>query len=429
MHPHRGFTLIELLVVIAIIAILSVVVVLTLNPSEMLRRSRDSNRLSDMTTLSTAISHFQTDQSIVSGTGSLGTSNTVYVSIPDPAASTSAGSNCSSLGLLTLPAGYAYHCAGPNFYRKTDGTGWIPVNFSTITTGTPLGQLPTDPINTSSSRLYYTYTTNGTQFETTAVMESQNYGLGGANDQITNDGGTLASVYEKGSKLGLEPLDYGDTGLVGNWTFAEGTGTTAYDYSGNNATGSWQGTLGNQWSTTARVGPYAGNFDGTDNYVKVPPESWFYPTTALTVSVWFQQTSSTYGGALAAPYGGGTYNWALSTISNAPYPTLSTDGSSQNFYCLCSSPTWTINAWHNLTMVYSGIPQTLQFYLDGTPRTYSGTIHGSVPSSLYGGPYTEPLAIGGPTDGNDFTGLLDDVRIYNRALTAAQIAALYAGGK
>jgi len=123
MHPHRGFTLIELLVVIAIIAILSVVVVLTLNPSEMLRRSRDLNRLSDMTTLSTAISHFQTDQSIISGAGSLGTSNTVYVSIPDPSAGTSAGSNCSSLGLLTLPTGYTYHCAGPNFYRKTDGNG------------------------------------------------------------------------------------------------------------------------------------------------------------------------------------------------------------------------------------------------------------------------------------------------------------------
>ena len=232
--PH-GFTLIELLVVIAIIAILSVVVVLTLNPAEMLRRSRDSNRLSDMTTLSTAISHFQTDQGIISGSGSMGNANTVYVSLPDPAASTSAGNNCSSLGLLTLPTGYVYHCAGPNYYRKADGTGWIPVNFSSITTGSPLGTLPIDPINSSSSRLYYTYTTNGSQFEATAPMESQNYGLGGANDQISNDGGTLASVYEKGSKLGLEPLDYGDTSLVGLWTMDEGTGTTAYDYSGNNA--------------------------------------------------------------------------------------------------------------------------------------------------------------------------------------------------
>src|ERR1035438_1141793 len=51
-----GFTLIELLVVIAIIAILSVVVVLTINPAELLRQSRDSNRVSDMSTLRTAVS-------------------------------------------------------------------------------------------------------------------------------------------------------------------------------------------------------------------------------------------------------------------------------------------------------------------------------------------------------------------------------------
>ena len=59
----KGFTLIELLVVIAIIAILSVVVVLTLNPAEMLRRSRDSNRASDLSMIKTAISLYLADVS------------------------------------------------------------------------------------------------------------------------------------------------------------------------------------------------------------------------------------------------------------------------------------------------------------------------------------------------------------------------------
>ena len=48
--PKKGFTLIELLIVIAIIAILAVVVVLVLNPAELLRQSRDSQRLSDIST-------------------------------------------------------------------------------------------------------------------------------------------------------------------------------------------------------------------------------------------------------------------------------------------------------------------------------------------------------------------------------------------
>jgi prepilin-type N-terminal cleavage/methylation domain-containing protein len=152
---RRGFTLIELLVVIAIIAILAVVVVLTLNPAELLRQSRDSNRVSDMSTLNEAVNLYSTDQGGASGY-SLGSANTVYVSIPDPSATSTAGDQCQGLGLISLPSTYTYHCAASSTYRNVNGTGWIPINFSTISTGSPLGSLPVDPTNSSSSRLYYT---------------------------------------------------------------------------------------------------------------------------------------------------------------------------------------------------------------------------------------------------------------------------------
>src|SRR3989344_3113056 len=77
--PRASFTLIELLVVIAIVAILSAVVIITLNPAELLKQSRDSNRLSDLNTLNKALALFEVD---VVG-GSLGSSSTVYVSLPD----------------------------------------------------------------------------------------------------------------------------------------------------------------------------------------------------------------------------------------------------------------------------------------------------------------------------------------------------------
>jgi prepilin-type N-terminal cleavage/methylation domain-containing protein len=426
-----GFTLIELLVVIAIIAILSVVVVLSLNPSEMLRRSRDSNRLSDMTTLSTAISHYQTDQSIVSGAGSLGNANTVYVSLPDPAATTSAGSNCSSLGLLTLPAGYTYQCSSPQSFRKTNGQGWIPVNFSSITTGSPLGQLPIDPINSSSSRLYYTYTTNGTQFETTAVMESANYGLGGANDQISNDGGTLASVYEKGSKLGLEPLDYGDPSLVGLWTFDEGTGTTAYDYSGNNASGSWGGS-GTHWAI-GRIGGYAGQFASTTgDYTEASNTSILTPTTAGSVSAWVDQAVAfdittfptvlnvgNYGGSLNGyriyHQGTGSPGTLLTTF---PLQAEVSDSSGHN---AATFSNLSVGIWYFLAMTWDS--SNIRSYINGALSNTAAQTHSSSP---YG-----PLTIGNGYAGgsNALTGYIDDVRIYNRALSAAQIAAMYAGGK
>ena len=167
-----GFTLIELLVVIAIIAILSVVVVLTLNPAEMLRRGRDSNRLSDLATFQSAMNIYTEDRAILGSSLGLGTSSVIYVSIPDPTAATAAGSDCSSLG---FPAGGTYHCAGPSYFRKTDGTGWVPVNLAGVTTGVPLGQLPVDPTDASSSGEYYEYTTDGAGWKMAAMPESIQY--------------------------------------------------------------------------------------------------------------------------------------------------------------------------------------------------------------------------------------------------------------
>jgi prepilin-type N-terminal cleavage/methylation domain-containing protein len=304
---RKGFTLIELLVVIAIIAILAIVVVLTLNPAELLRQSRDGNRVSDMATLNSAINLYNTDQSGVSSYF-LGSANTVYVSIPDPVATTTAGDQCQGLGLISLPSGYSYHCAASSTYRNINGTGWIPVNLSNISAGTPLSNLPVDPTNASSSRLYYTYETNGTQFETTAVMESQKYQLGGSNDVISPDGGALASVYEKGSKLGLEPLDYGDATLVGFWPLNEGANSIAYDGSGSNATGSWSGTqIGSNgyYTTNAKVGPYAGDFDGSTDCITLGSGTSIR-NQRYTYSAWINlssiPTDTNVGGAIIQTY-------------------------------------------------------------------------------------------------------------------------------
>ncbi len=173
-----GFTLIELLIVIAIIAILAVAVVITLNPAEMLSQGRDANRLSDLSTFNSAMNLYNED---AGGSGSFGTAGTTYISIPDPTASTTAGSNCSALGFP--PTGY--HCAGPNFYRRNDGTGWIPVNFSAMSMGSSLATLPVDPVNTVASGKYYRYTTNGsTGWTLSSIPESAKYGSQAASFQI-----------------------------------------------------------------------------------------------------------------------------------------------------------------------------------------------------------------------------------------------------
>ncbi len=162
----NGFTLIELLVVIGILGVLAVAVVLVLNPAELLKQGRDSTRLSDLASLTSAISLLQTD---VSGL-TLGSSSVAYLSLIDPAATTTAGTDCAGLGFPSP----GFHCAASSTASKNDGTGWIPLNFTRFSAGSPLGRLPLDPVN-DASPLFYAYFTDGTTWKVTGAPESARY--------------------------------------------------------------------------------------------------------------------------------------------------------------------------------------------------------------------------------------------------------------
>lgn len=204
-NNRDGFTLIELLVVIAIIAILTVVVILTINPAELLRQSRDSQRVSDMATISSAINLYAADQSSVTGF-TLGNASSVYISIPDNVSST-----CGSVGALPY-TGLAYACATSTSSHSINGFGWIPVNLQNITAGTPLSSFPIDPTNSSSSGLYYSYYGSGTQFAISAAPESQKYKASfSTNPMITN----YPDIIANGSNFGIMPLSpIGTRGLL-----------------------------------------------------------------------------------------------------------------------------------------------------------------------------------------------------------------------
>ena len=193
-RDRRSFTLIELLVVVAILSILAVAVILTINPSEFLKQARDSTRLSDMANINSSLNLFVVD----SPDASLGTASTTYISIPDPTATSTAGTQCQGLGLSELPSGWTYHCAATSTYRNTDGTGWVPVNFQSMSFGSTLGTLPIDPINTTTSGNYYMYSAGGS-WELVSLMESNKYLV-----MTSNDGGD-SIAYEKGTNLSLNP--------------------------------------------------------------------------------------------------------------------------------------------------------------------------------------------------------------------------------
>lgn len=197
---QKGFTLIELLVVIAIIAILSVVVILTLNPAELLRQTRDSNRISDLSVTKSAISFYLT--SVTSPY--VGTSSVCYVDASGTAANgVTVGTSTCTAWFQTAYTGTASTTILKS--RNVDGTGWIPIPFNAITPGgSPIANEPIDPVNNDGIHFYsYVGASTSTLYKMAARMESQKYSNAGSGDVVSTDGGLDAQGYEVGTNLQL----------------------------------------------------------------------------------------------------------------------------------------------------------------------------------------------------------------------------------
>jgi prepilin-type N-terminal cleavage/methylation domain-containing protein len=171
----QGFTLVELLVVIAILAVLAVTVVVVLNPAELLRQSRDATRLSDMATLNRAIGLFLADGqtwSVTTSTCTFATTTAMWSTSP-----TTCATNQSDV---------------------VTGSGWVAVNFSAISAGSPISKLPVDPTN-NANFLYAFKNTASMTYEINARMESVKYA-----SSSVSDGGNQSGWYEVGNDPGLD---------------------------------------------------------------------------------------------------------------------------------------------------------------------------------------------------------------------------------
>ena len=160
----KAFTLLELLIVIGILAILSTTMLIVINSADLLARARDSNRISDLFVINSTIDILTFNLS-----ASLGSTNTVYVSLP------SDESDCSDLNLSSLPGEWSYYCVTEANLRRVDGNGWIPINFAQMDIGSPLSYLFVDPTNTVADGRYYTYVSNVSNYQLTACLESDKY--------------------------------------------------------------------------------------------------------------------------------------------------------------------------------------------------------------------------------------------------------------
>jgi len=214
-NKRGGFTLLELLIVIAILAILSVALVIVLNPAETLKKARDAQRISDLSTLKTAIGLYMTSVSPVylgalasnatcqAAAGTWGSGNKIFYSYPTASGSLSATTLDGTAAATLTPS----QAATPGL---TNGTGWIPVNFGNISGGSPISAIPVDPVNTVASitapaqtDLVYRYGCSASPlgFEIDATLESTAYTV--TDNKYLSDGGNSNLYYETGTVLNI----------------------------------------------------------------------------------------------------------------------------------------------------------------------------------------------------------------------------------
>ena len=219
---------------------------------------------------------------------------------------------------------------------------------------------------------------------------------------------------EVGSGATSTPADI-TTGLVAHWKFDETAGTSAFDSSGNGNNGTL--TNGPTWNTGGvEAGAIA--LDGTNDYVAVANStSLDISGTAITISLWLN-TPQGYISALTKPWNNGVmsspyHQYAIET-QNYEVTFYFGNGATQYRYDMANPEP---NQWHHFVYTYDGT--NVKGYRDNVEVL-------SIPQTVALVARGNPLRMGLDTAGiQPYSGYLDDVRIYSRALSATDVEALY----
>jgi len=176
------------------------------------------------------------------------------------------------------------------------------------------------------------------------------------------------------------------------------------------------GTIVGATATADRFGDEntAYSFDGND-YVSIPDSDyWAFGTSDFTVALWARFSATNSSILIGSDNGGGTQNkWLLIYEDGQLRFHVNTSVGPPN-YPVEAGFAPTLGRWYHVAVTRSG--NTFTIYVDGTPAGVGGS-GVSVPNAA------APLTIGQAESNFYMNGAIDDVRIYNRSLTAQELAA------
>ncbi len=229
----------------------------------------------------------------------------------------------------------------------------------------------------------------------------------------------VAALLPAGASATVIGKPTNNLGLIGYWPLDENYGTQAGDFSGNRNTGTINGTT--TWTSGIRGGAlmFGG---GTGDYVAIPGFSRTL-TGGGTISAWVYVTSPVEGCDGVVFSRGSVSNTGINAGSCGD-PTIVGFHWNENgpggggFYATGGAPIIPLNEWVLLVLVGEPTQATIYAYSRSGQNSF-------VEVDTLGSPLIDALRIGQDDGSRAFTGKIDDVRIYNRALTAAQVTALY----
>lgn len=232
-------------------------------------------------------------------------------------------------------------------------------------------------------------------------------------------------IQDMGSAVrGMAAIDWramwGSNGLVGYWGMNEGTDTRLYEpVNGNNGTAN--GGPPWQTGTNCKIGACL-SFDGVDDYVDAGNHSSLVLGTNMTIAVWLYPSANVADWVRLVGKGNSTYrNYGLWRESDGDllFQIYSAGGGGNCWNNLGAGDVLNapIGVWTHFAATYDG--SNMKVYTNGVLRKtcpYTQT------------PYTsnDPLTIGYAGYHTYFNGRIDEVRVYNRALSDSEIADMYA---
>jgi beta-glucanase (GH16 family)/regulation of enolase protein 1 (concanavalin A-like superfamily) len=201
----------------------------------------------------------------------------------------------------------------------------------------------------------------------------------------------------------------------------EGSGTAATDNSGSGNHGTVNGTLG--WQPTGGLLRGAADFDGATSFINVPDSTTLDVGSAFTLTYWFKANTINGAGHVGKRNNFNDNNAFTTFLQTDARLNVDIDSNNDRFV---SNTAFSTGIWYHVAVVFDGTlaaASRAKLYVNGILDHTANETSSTIPN------YNSSLKVGITHAGSTafLDGLVDDVRLYRRALPGSEVAMVAAG--